>query len=406
MAETLDAALPRASVRQYSMWPLYNWRNLVDYLVLCAAFYIVLRWAARARALRIAVTITALYAASLVSRRFELVITSLVLQGAALITLALLVVLFQPEIRRALMGIDQKFLSWRLHGPPPRSANRTLADAAFVLAVQRIGALFVIVRQDPVGELVDGGVAMAAEISPGLIDAIFQKTSPLHDGAVLIESGRIARANAVLPLTQRPDVPPHFGTRHRAAMGLAERTDALVIVVSEERGEVTAMRGRSYLQIGSADELALMLDNAIVRVSRPAAKRLRDALVVHWRPKLAAVALASLMWVLATVESGASVRTINLPVEFRNVPRGLDIASQSATELTVQLRGRTWVLDSMNLPRLVARFDLANAKPGVQTVHVDPRILTLPPGITMMRVTPEAITLRLVRRSPPQASGA
>jgi uncharacterized protein (TIGR00159 family) len=388
------------------MWPPYNWRNLVDYLVLCVAFYIVLRWAARARALRIAVTITAFYAAALVARRFELIITSWVLQGAALISLALLVVLFQPEIRRALMGIDRQFLSWRARGVPSRSANQTLADAAFALAAQHVGALFVIVRQDPVGELVDGGVAMAAEVSPGLIDAIFQRSSPLHDGAVLIQSGQIARANAILPLTQRPDVPPQFGTRHRAAMGLAERTDALVIVVSEERGEVAAMRGRSYLEVGSADELALMLDNAMVRVARPVSKRLYDAIVVRWQYKIAAVALASLIWAVATVESGSSVRTINVPVEFRNVPRGLDIASQSATELTVQLRGRTWLLDSMNLPRLVARFDLAKANPGTETVRVYPGMLGLPPGVTMVRVTPDAITLRLTRRAPPPTPGS
>jgi len=387
------------------MWPPYNWRNLVDYLVLCFAFYIVLRWAAGARALRIAVTITAFYAAALVARRFELIITSWVLQGAALISLALLVLVFQPEIRRALMGIDRKFLSWRARGAPAHSANQTLADAAFALAAQRVGALFVIVRQDPVGELVDGGVAMAAEISPGLIDAIFQKTSPLHDGAVLIQSGRIARASTVLPLTQRQDVPPSFGTRHRAAMGLAERTDAVVIVVSEERGEVTVMRGRSYLELGSANELALMLDNAMVRVARPVSTRLYDSVVVHWRYKIAAVALGSLIWAAATVESGSSVRSVNVPVEFRNVPRGLDVASQSATELTVQLRGRTWLLDSMNLPRLVARFDLTKANPGVETVRVYPGMLGLPPGITMVRVTPDAITLRLIRRAPPPAPG-
>jgi hypothetical protein len=189
-------------------------------------------------------------------------------------------------------------------------------------------------------------------------------------------------------------------------MGLAERTDALVIVVSEERGEVTAMRGRSYLEVGSAGELALMLDNATVRVARPVSKRLYDAIVVHWRYKIAAVALASLIWTVATVESGSSVRTINVPVEFRNVPRGLDIASQSATELTVQLRGRTWLLDSINLPRLVARFDLAKANPGMATVHVYPGMLGLPPGVTMVRVTPDAITLRLIRRAPPSTSGS
>ena len=265
------------------------------------------------------------------------------------------------------MGIDRQFLTWPRRTAASDQANRTVADAAFALAAQRIGALFALVRRDPLIELVEGGVAMTAEISPGLIDAIFQKTSPLHDGAVLIQNGRIARANAVLPLTQRPDVPPRFGTRHRAAMGLAERTDAFVIAVSEERGEVTVMRGRTYLRVDSAGELVLLLNNAFVHTPRPPLKRISHGIVAHWRFKLAAVALAAMMWGVATVESGSAVRTISVPVEFRNVPRGLDIATQSATELEVQLRGRTWMLDTMNLPRLVAQFDLGNAKEGVRS---------------------------------------
>jgi diadenylate cyclase len=383
------------------VWLSFSWRNLVDFLVLAGAFYVVLRWAARARALRIALTITALYVGSLFARRLELIITSWILQAAALVALALLVVLFQPEVRRALMGIDRQFLTWPRRTSAADQANRTVADAAFALAAQRIGALFAMVRRDPLVELVEGGIAMAAEITPGLIDAIFQTTSPLHDGAVVIQNGRIARANAVLPLTQRPDVPAQFGTRHRAAMGLAERTDAFVIAVSEERGQVTVMQGRDYRRVESAEQLALMLNQAFTHIRRPLFERISLAITAHWRLKLAALALAAMIWGVATLESGTAVRTVSVPIEFRNVPRGLDIADQSAAEIEVQLRGRTWMLDTMNMPRLVARFDLGNSKEGVSTVQVEPDILPLPPGVVIMRVTPSAIRVHLVHRHPP-----
>jgi DNA integrity scanning protein DisA with diadenylate cyclase activity len=106
-----------------------------------------------------------------------------------------------------------------------------------------------IVHRDSIGELVEGGVSWGTDISFKLLKAIFQKESPLLDGAVIVERDRIAEANAVLPLTHWPDVPVFYGTIHRAAMGLAERTDAVVLAVSEERGQVSFMQGKAIRQI-------------------------------------------------------------------------------------------------------------------------------------------------------------
>src|ERR1017187_1694785 len=215
---------------------LLDWRRIVDFLVLSATFYIVLRWASRARALRIALAIIALYSTVLVARQFDLIITAWILQGAAVIAIGLLIIVFQPEVRRALMRLDRPLLT------PPRSGAgavaRILVRAIFELPASRTGALFVLIRKDPVDELIQGGAVLGADVTGLLIHAIFQRSSPLHDGAVIVEGGRILRAGAVLPLAQREDIPPEFGTRHRAAIGLAERTDAIVIAVSEERGEV------------------------------------------------------------------------------------------------------------------------------------------------------------------------
>jgi diadenylate cyclase len=193
---------------------LLDWRRVVDFLVLCGTFYLVLRWAERARAMRIALAIIALYSSVLIARQLDLVITTWILQGAALIAVGLLIIVFQPEVRRALMRLDRTLLA------TPRGTggdvDHILAEAAFELAATRTGALFVVVRKDPVDELIQGGVILGADVSKFLIHAIFQKSSPLHDGAVIIEGGRISRAGAVLPLTLREDVPPEFGRRPRA----------------------------------------------------------------------------------------------------------------------------------------------------------------------------------------------
>lgn len=137
------------------------------------------------------------------------------------------------------------------------------------------------------------GTRLGAEISRELIAAIFQKMSPLHDGAVVITGQTINRARAVLPLTHRPDVPPFFGTRHRAAMGLAERSDALVIAVSEERGTVTPIEDRKIREIRNSEQLAGVLELLETRPDVGLPVRVRRAFTRNLRFKFAAAGLAA-----------------------------------------------------------------------------------------------------------------
>lgn len=132
----------------------------------------------------------------------------------------LLLVVFQPDIRRALTQLD--VLERLLRRPAalvvPRL--RAIVDASFALAAARRGALIAIVRRDSVDEWATGGVPLGGEVSSEILEAIFRKVSPVHDGAAIVEGGRISRVAAVLPLSETQGLPGAFGTRHRAAMGL------------------------------------------------------------------------------------------------------------------------------------------------------------------------------------------
>jgi uncharacterized protein (TIGR00159 family) len=374
-----------------------DWRRIVDFIVLAGTLYIVLRWASRARAMRIVLVITALYAGVLIARQFDLLITAWILQGGALISVALLVIVFQPEVRRALSRLDRQFLS-RPRGPVSVLDN-TLAAAAFQLARQGLGALFVVTGDEPIGELLEGGTILGADISSQLITALFQKSSPLHDGAVVVENGRITQAGAVLPLTQRRDVPSQYGTRHRAAMGLAERTDALCIVVSEERSDVTLMRGRAIIHMKTAPQLSAVLENAVNHPRLSPWMRARTLVVSNWRIKLASLGLASLIWSAAIFDPSSTVRDLAVPIEFRNVPVGLDIATPPVTDISVELRGRTWLMNSNEILGLVARLNLAGSKAGVRSIRVDSGTLGLPPGVEMIRAMPPNIEVQLVKHN-------
>jgi hypothetical protein len=296
------------------------------------------------------------------------------------------------------MRLDS-LLNWR-----PQSASRltetyqAISQSAFRLAAVSVGALMVIVRRDAVTELVSGGIILEATVSPEILEAIFQKTSPVHDGAVIVRGDRIVRAAAVLPLTDRERVPSYYGTRHRAAMGLSERCDALVVVVSEERGEVILMEARRTVRFDDEQKLAQMLEKLCAQPAVGLKSRLRQWFIANARVKLAAVGLAAAIWSTSFLSTGTTVRTAGVPVQFVSVPVGLDIAAPYTDRLEVEVRASAWLMDSVGLTQLVASFNLRGARAGTLNLPVDSRNLNLPPGMVMERVSPAKVTVRLVTR--------
>ena len=235
------------------MLPVVRWHIVADFLVLTVAFYALLCWARSARAMRIALSIVGLRALALLASRLDLVVTSWVLDAFAILLVLVLLLIFQPELRRAFMQLDSTLKLWPRPAMAGTHTGQAIANAAFALAQYQLGALMVITRRDAIGDLLEGGIAIGGELSAELLEAIFQKVSPLHDGAVVITGNRLLRAGVVMPLTKRQDVPSYYGTRHRAAVGLAERCDALVIAVSEERSEVTLMDGATTRHMEDPD---------------------------------------------------------------------------------------------------------------------------------------------------------
>jgi hypothetical protein len=287
----------------------------------------------------------------------------------------------------------------RFHAPA--ASIRTydaIVGAMFGMAAGKIGALIVLTRKDPIGSLVSNGVRIDAEVSKGLIEAIFRKDSPLHDGAVLIEGERIAYAGLVLPLSGREDVPSEFGTRHRAALGLAEGSDALVLVASEERGEVVVIDGREIHPM--ADEAALRQALYRLHPARPASiwSSIRRLLFANIRYRLSAIGLASLIWGVSFLGGGTTVKDVIVPVEFANVPAGLYISNQPLNAVSVQLRGNSWVMNPV-MSGLTAHVDLSGLGEGWHTIRLSSPGLKLPPGVTAERLAPETISLRLTRAS-------
>jgi uncharacterized protein (TIGR00159 family) len=283
-----------------------HWQNAVDLAVLTVVMYAVLLWAQKARAVRIAFLIVCLHVAAVITSCLGLAMTAWVLHGISLIAVVMLFVLFQPEVRHAVILL--------ISAVPKAGGSRTalagvhqaISDAAFALAEKRHGALIAVARSGPFSEgVAHGGIPLGASVSSELLQVLFAKDSHLHDGAAVIEGDRITRAGVLLPVTSRPDVPSHLGSRHRAAMGLAECCDALAIVVSEERGEVRLVHKRQIFEVESAAALFYHLQDLQERPSDRSPARI-------WRPAFAdpglafgAVVLAGLVWLVGLLQAAS-----------------------------------------------------------------------------------------------------
>lgn len=173
--------------------------------------------------------------------------------------LLVVVIVFQDEIRRALTKVGAQRFFWRNDRSILDKTIEDLTLAVSRLAKARLGALIVIQRDVGLEEFVEDSVLLDAIVSRKLLYAIFLKDSPLHDGAALIEGDRIKAAGCVLPLSFNPDLDPNLGTRHRAALGISERSDALVVVVSEESGVITVARDGRFIRNVEPGSLREML---------------------------------------------------------------------------------------------------------------------------------------------------
>jgi uncharacterized protein (TIGR00159 family) len=188
-----------------------------------------------------------LYAMSVVSQIFQLVTLRTLLENFVQYAVLIVIVLFQHDIRRALARVGRGFF-------PTAGLQREtqileeVVRACQELSRKRIGALIVLEREIHLADQIETGTHLDAAVHKDLLISVFNPYSPLHDGAAVIQSGRLAYAGCILPLTLREDLPDGVGTRHRAAVGLSEETDAVVVVVSEETGGLSVALGGALVQ--------------------------------------------------------------------------------------------------------------------------------------------------------------
>ena len=245
--------------------------DILDILMVGVIIYVIFRWIKGSSAVNIFFAIILLFLVRIIALALNMKMMSAIMGTVVDVGVIALIVLFQPEIRqflnrmgsRAGIAKDGRTLIDKLLGRKEASMDAAITDeitkACSEMSEQLTGALIVIPHRDTLESIISTGDRIDAMVSKRLIENIFFKNSPLHDGAMILSGDRIIAARCTLPITDRSDIPASYGMRHKAAIGISERSDADVIVVSEQTGAISFVRGGKPEKITNINTLKLLL---------------------------------------------------------------------------------------------------------------------------------------------------
>jgi diadenylate cyclase len=377
--------------------PFLTLRDLADIGFLTIVAYHLYIWFRRSRALRVLIGLVLLGLIYSIAKIWGLFLTTWVFQILWQVLVILLLILFQSEIRQVLERVSPlRYLRARKR-TASASLSRDIAETAFDLARSQTGALIVISRESDPSEFLNGGHRIMALPKPILIKTIFNHHTPAHDGAMVISDGRITAVGCILPLSAKENIPDRFGTRHRAALGLAERTDSVCVVISEERSEVSTVVGETITVWETPEALAMELDSLMRPPTPPQFKLwpfLAGLLKNNWKVKLGSLALVSLAWLILANPQEVNV-TFSSPVRIMNVPQALSVAEASTREVRISAVGRRHSVKALDQQDPRITLDLAGYREGAHLVNLSHENIDLPTGVRVERFSPQYVMIVL-----------
>lgn len=374
----------------------FSWRDIVDILLISFFIHRFYFYFRGTNALRIVVGLFFIWLFYLTARASGLVLTSWFLQGLGATLIILIIVVFQREIREILIHTSPFALLWRGWKKKGTLDLDTFSQTIFNFAKRRIGTLIVLEQQEDLSDHLQGCISIGAIFSPHLLESIFNPTSPIHDGAVIISGGHIEKAGCFLPLTERPNLPYKFGARHRAALGLAERSDAIVVVVSEERGDVHIVKGQMFNQVANPTQLSSILRDTIYG---PEGKEIKRKIRRDIIKELVGYGLITMMVVIFWGFLGGrqpSLKAITVPLEFRGLPANCKMIDVSTNKVELQIQGRRHLVNSLKPEQIEAYLDLNKfSASGVHFIPLSMLNINLPPGLEVMDIKPSRVRIKI-----------
>jgi len=258
----------------FEIFELFRWQDALDILIVAFVVYQLISIIRGTRSVQMLLGIIVLTAVYFMASILDLATLMWLLRTFLSSLFLIIIIVFQQDIRRALTQVGKSPFQ-KTAGTMERDLEEVIS-AVFYLSKRRIGALIILERDTGLGDYVELGFDLDATLSKELLISVFMPVSPLHDGGVIINKGRIQTAGSILPLSQNPYISKRFGTRHRAAIGLSEDTDAIILVVSEETQNVSLVQHGALTAVN--DEIALRTSLRAIFVSKDQSLNWKSAL--------------------------------------------------------------------------------------------------------------------------------
>ncbi len=328
-----------------------------------------------------------------VAQYLGLIVTSWIMQDIIAVAALIIIIIFRNEIRSVLQAKNLRAIFWTVPSKEAVTPLEVTVESVFRLARHRTGALIIFPGKEDIDDVVRGGVVLNGDVSKEIITSIFKTQSSVHDGAVIIRKGRIYKMGTILPLSRQEDLPSHYGTRHRAALGLAEVSDALVIVVSEERGDVTVAHDGQMTDIKDRFVLSGQLERHLGVLPKHSNEQSEERLHTMVAA-LVSVLFVTVVW-FSFSRGFESMMTMEIPVEFTRRAPKMEILETSVNTVNLKLSGSGSLIRATRPEQVHVKLDLGKAVAGRNTFSITGEHVSLPPGVFLKQVDPQVIDVSL-----------
>jgi diadenylate cyclase len=342
-----------------------------------------------------AFVVFALYVAG---NAFDLYLTSLLFNGIVTILAFSLVVLFQEEIRRVFERISRLRIFDKGSDKSIDAKVDMIIESLSILASQRAGALIVLGGRDPLERHIETGVYLGGKVSKPLILSLFDPNTPGHDGAMVIEHGHVTKFAAHLPLSKNRKEVGERGTRHSAAIGLSEKCDAMVLVVSEESGQVSYARaGRLMIDLSPA-ELKTVIEKYISeQLPNRSSKTLWQLVTERLGLKMSSIFVACMAWLAVIYQPGKVLRTLEIPVESAILGQDMVVEKIVPEKVSVTFLGMAGSINLMEPSKVRIQLPLDTLTEGDHRISLKPDHIDHPANVSVFEIKPGFVSAKVLK---------
>ncbi len=365
-----------------------RWQDLFDILFnsyVLFRLYILFRGT---NVIRVLIVIILLWFVKQTALAMGLIITSWAMQGIITVGAFVIIIVFRNEISSVLQTKSFKSFFWGIPQYQFQTPVSIIVESVYELSRKKLGALIVLPMKQGLETCVQGGISWQGKLSREMLVSIFWHDNPVHDGAAIIQGNQVTDVGVILPLSKRQDLPSYFGTRHRAAMGLAEQTDARIIVVSEETRKISLLKENRIYDINDSNVLETLLNQDLGTESTRLGLRHRALELTT----AAVICLFSVTGIWLSFSKGVEIlANREAPIEFTNLQPKMEIKSSTSNSVKLLISGARPLVQAMDLDQIKVKVDISKAVPGPNLLNIEPVNVLLPPGIQLKQVEPAQV---------------